>query len=68
MDFMPWLIILLWASSKHQTIYWKYKGIEIVIKTKIYLGIHISLVTAIVVIYVSPGLSELSPVLQLTSY
>ena len=38
MDFMPWLIIFLWASNKHQTIYWKYKGIEIVIKTKIYLG------------------------------
>ena len=38
MDFMPWLIIFLWASSKHQSIYRKYKGIEIVIKTKIYLG------------------------------
>ena len=29
---MPRLIIFLWASSKHQTIYWKYKGIEVVIK------------------------------------
>ena len=30
--------ILMGFSSKHQTIYWKYKGIEIVIKTIIYLG------------------------------